>query len=316
MRHCSNLRRGFSLIELLTAMAVSGVLVGSMGVVLIMASSALERGTGPIDDERVAAEALADLQSDLAEATRFFRRDSRGVWFEVPDRDKDGVPEHILYEWSGVAGAPLTRSTNGAASGIVAADVRSLDFTYIIRPGLSQAVSTERLIAEFTSHVAGVSGSTTVTPTNWVAQVLRPAFTADTVSWKATKVRLRMRVNSPADGVFLVSLVAVGADNRPGSTVHASTELKESTLAGVMRTDDILFASCDPIPAGQAVAIVIKGVSGGNACDVGFLSSATPTMPFNLWRATSTTSGASWQGFGQSQNNIFEVHGTVTTQSR
>jgi len=316
MRQCSKSRRGFSLVELLTAMAVSGVLVGSMGVVLIMASSALERGTSPIDDERVAAEALADLQSDLAEATQFFRRDSRGVWFEVPDRDEDGVAEHILYEWSGVAGAPLTRSTNGAAAGVVAADVRSLDFTYIIRPGLTQAVSAERLIAEFTSHVTGVSGSTTITPTSWVAQVLRPTFTADTASWKATKVRLRMRLNAVPDGVFQVSLVAVGADNLPSATVYASTELKESTLSGTMRTDDILFGSCTPIPPGQAVAIVIKGVSGGNACDVGFLSSATPTMPFNVWSAVSTTSGASWQAFGQSQNNIFEVYGTVTTQSR
>jgi len=313
----SRQRHAFSLVELVLAMAVSGILVGAMGVVLITASSSLERGESPLDDDRTAALALADLQADLAEATRFFERTEYALWFEVPDRTGDGTAEHIRYAWSGIAGDPLTRSTNGGPPGIVAANVRDLDLTYVIRPGLQKAVSAERLIGEFALHAGASSTSTTITGTNWAAQILRPSFAGDVVSWNATKLRLRLRWSGAADATFRLSIVPLNPDNTPGTTPYTTLEIKETLLSAAFRTDEIILPDGQPIPAGQPVAIVIQGLSGATpACDLGLLASPTPTMPFNIWMATSTNSGASWQGHGQSQNFVFQVYGSATSVSR
>ncbi len=313
----NRLRAAFSLVELVLAMAVSGILVGAMGIVLITASSSLERGDSPLDGDRLASQALADLQADLSEATRFFERTEYAVWFEVPDRDGDGVAEHIRYAWSGVRGHPLTRSTNGGPAGIVAADVRDLNLTYAIRPGLQSAESAERLIAEFSAHAGSSSTSTVITSANRAAQVLRPSFAGDVVSWKATRVQLLLRQRGTADATFLISLVPLNADNTPGTTPYTTLEVKETQLGTSFRSDEFLLPDCQPIPAGQPVAIMIHGLSGSSdACEVGLLASSTPTMPFNIWMATSTTSGASWQGHGQSQNFVFQLYGTATSVSR
>lgn len=317
MQRSSESRRGFSLIELVMAMAVSGILVGAMAAALVTASSALERGEGAADFDRIACEALDDLQSDLSEATAFFERTATTVWFSVPDRDGDDVAEHIRYHWSGTTGDPLTRSTNGGPEGIVASGVQSLNLAFITRAGPKRATSKERLIAGFTSHAGATESAVPVTDTAWVGQIVMPAFAGDAVSWKATKVRLRLRQSGAADATSAIDIVSVGADNAPGGTVYATTTIKESLLSGGLRTDELVFSTCLPIPAGQPVAIVIRSATAGAAsCEVGFLTSATPTMPFNIWRITSGNSGGTWQGYGQTQNNYFEISGTVTTEAK
>lgn len=317
MQRSTRTHRGFSLVELILAMAVSGILVGAMGAALVTASSALERGEGAVDYDRIAAEALDDLQSDLAEATSFFERTTRTVWFSVPDRDGDDVEEHIRYSWSGNAGDPLLRSTNGGTEGIVAANVQSLNIGFFTRAGPKQTTSKEKLVAGFTSHAGATESAAAATDTSWVGQIVRPSFAGDVVSWKATKVRLRLRQSGAADATSRIDIVSVDANNAPGDTVYATTTIKESLLSAALRTDELVFSSCLPIPAGQPVAIVIRSATAGAAStEVGFLTSATPTMPFNLWRATSTNSGGTWQGSGQTQNNYFEILGTVTTEAR
>lgn len=317
MPRSSKNTRGFSLVELVMAMAVSGILVGAMAATLVTASSALEQGTGTFGSERAAAEAMADLQSDLAEAIEFYERTSTSVWFSVPDRNGDKVNEHIRYAWSGVPGEPLTRSTNGNTPAAIASDVRAFDLGFVVRPGPTQTELAERLIASFTTHAGATQSSTTVTNTAWTAQIVRPSFAADTVSWKATRVRLPLRQSGAAEAWARFSIVPVSTDGVPGTTPYASVDIRETTFSTSQRADTISFPACNPIPANQPVAIVVSGITAGAAaCDVGFLTSATPTMPFNLWRSSTANGGSTWQGYGQNQNTVFELYGTVTQETR
>ncbi len=314
--HRSSSRSAFSLVELITAMAVSGILVGAMGVVLITASSPLETGTGTHDDERVAAEAIADFESDIAGATKFFELSDKAVWFEVPDRNDDGQPEHIRYEWSGKADDPLTRSTNGAPPAPIAVGVQDLSISYIKRPGLTETVSAERLIAEFNTHPSSTEGFTAASSASRVAQIFRPALSADAATWTATRLQLKLKNNTAPDGTLRVSIVALEGANLPGSTTYASADIKESTYIGGGSIVEVSFATCDPIPAGQPVAILIQGLDGAAAAaDVAYLASASATMPFNVWMATTTNSGSTWQTYGQNRNLRFSVYGKVTTQA-
>jgi len=312
----TNTRSAFSLIELITALAVSSILVGSMGVVLVTASSALERGEGPGDGDRVAAEALTDLQADLAETIEFYERTATVVSFAVPDRNGNNRPERIRYSWSGTPGDPLLRSTNGGTAGVVAANVQQLDLSYKVRPGLTRSTSAERLIASFTAHTGATNAFDLTNSTEWSAEVFRPTFAADAVSWTASKVRLRLRRNGSASGSLEVSVRSVTDANTPGATVYASLNIAESALSSTIRWEDVLFPACNPIPAGSPVAIVVRGVSGAEVvCDVGYLINAAPNMPFNLWRCATDNSGGTWGSYGQTQNVLFEIYGTVVSEA-
>jgi hypothetical protein len=311
----SNAPRAFSLVELVTSLAISTILVGAMGVTLITASSAMERGIDGSARDRGASEAMAILQADLAAATGFYERTARSVWFSVPDRDHDGTEEHIRYSWSGIPGDPLKRSTNFATDADIAEDIRELSFTFDSRPGVTRTVSAERLLATFSSQTGATTSSTTITGNVWGAEIVRPTFAADVVDWKVTRLRLPLRSSGIVDAMANISIRALGSDNLPSSRVFAETEVRETMLLGTFRAEDVTFASCEAIPPGTPVAIVIRGISGTAApCMISYQNIATPVMPFNMWRCVSSNGGSSWTAFPQTQNIIFELYGIVTTE--
>lgn len=313
----SSKRRGFSLLELVTAVTISAALVGAMAVLIATSASAMERGVDGSACDRQAGNALADLQIDLSEATKLFEHTDTSIWFEVPDRDDDGVPEHIRYSWSGVAGDPLLRSTNGGTPGVVAADVRAFGLALSERPGLKRTESPEQLLASFTAHPDATSTAFAVSSTAWCAQVFRPAFAADVVSWKITRVRFRARYLSNPDGIYAVSLVPLDSARNPATPALVSTDERENALGGTYKWVEVPFAACPAIPPDQAVALRISGVSGTDGqCEIQTLVSDTPTMPFNAWAAGTANSGAAWTAYPQTRNLVYEVYGTVVVESR
>ncbi len=313
----SSNRRGFSLLELVTALAISATLVGAMAVLIATSASAMERGVDGSALDRAAGRALADLEIDLSEATRVFEQTPTSIWFEVPDRDEDGVPEHVRYTWSGVPGDPLLRSTNGGAPGVVAENVRAFGLALTERPGLKRAESEERLLASFTSHSGATSTAVGVTNAAWCAQVFRPSFAADVVAWKVTRVRFRARYSSNPDGTYAVALAPLDADRRSSTPLLASVNQRENVLGGTYQWVTVAFAACPELAPGQGVALRFSGVSGSDGqCEVESLVSATPTMPFNAWMTASANSGASWTAYPQTRSLVYEVYGTVVVESR
>lgn len=307
--------RGFTLLELITAVTISAALVGAMAVLIATSASAMERGVDGSAHDREAGRALADLEIDLSEATKFFEQTATSIWFEVPDRNDDGVPEHIRYSWSGVAGDPLLRSTNGGTPAVVAADVRAFGLALSERPGLKRTESEERLLASFAAHAGATSTAFGVSNTAWCAQVFRPNFAADVVSWKVTRVRFRARYFSNPDGIYAVAIAPLDSSRNPTTPVLVSASERENTLGGGYRWVEVPFAGCPAILPGQAVALRISGVSGTDGqCEVETLVSASPTMPFNSWAAGSVNSGANWTAYPQTRSLVYEVYGTVTVE--
>ncbi|MBX3403185.1 MAG: type II secretion system protein [Phycisphaeraceae bacterium] len=309
--------RGFTLLELITALTISAALVGAMAVLIATSASAMERGVDGSAHDREAGRALADLEIDLSEATKFFEQTATSIWFEVPDRNDDGVPEHIRYSWSGAAGDPLLRSTNGGTPAVVAADVRAFGLALSERPGLKRTESPEQLLASFTAHAGATSTAFSAGFTSWCAQVIRPNFAADVVSWKVTRVRFRAKRIPPHDGAYMVALVPLDNSRNPTTTVLASVNVNESTLGSGFAWVTVSFPTCAAIDPGQPVALRISGVSGTDGqCDVETLVSATPTMPFNTWAVGTVNSGTTWTAYPQTRNLIHEVYGTVVVESR
>lgn len=129
MKHRLLIRQGgFTLAELVIAMASSTMLVAGMGSAIFIAIQSTEEDTiagNTIDGTLLVDEIAADLRA----ASSFRERTATSVTFNVADRNGDTYPEVIRYSWSGVAGDPLFRTQNGNQVEI-AESVDALSFTY------------------------------------------------------------------------------------------------------------------------------------------------------------------------------------------
>ena len=133
-------RRGYTLIELVVAIASASVLMVGLSSALFVSAQALEMDNGATLEQSRAEQALARMVTDLGEATRFEVFSSNAARFYVPDRDGDGLEEELAYSWSGVAGAPLMLEQDGRSAALLK-DVASLDLHAITRSVAAQDVT-------------------------------------------------------------------------------------------------------------------------------------------------------------------------------
>lgn len=129
-----------SLLELTMAMVIGGIGFGVVtSAVMIMSKSAQLETAGPSVQTAGAARISEHLTADLRLALVFKEREANLVEFTVPDRDNDGLPELIRYEWTGAPGNQLTRLVDlsdaplEATPVVIAEDVAEFDLTYMLR---------------------------------------------------------------------------------------------------------------------------------------------------------------------------------------
>jgi hypothetical protein len=74
---------------------------------------------------------MADMAAEVQYALTVTEYTATAITVTVPDRtDANTNPETIRYAWSGVAGAPVTRSYNGGAAVSVVPSVQSFTLEY------------------------------------------------------------------------------------------------------------------------------------------------------------------------------------------
>lgn len=123
-------RPGYTLIELIVAVSVSGVLMAGLSSTMFIAFQASDTSNTPAAATLEAHTSLTHLSAELQYAQRLIAADNRTIRFTVPDRDSDLGSETIRYAWSGTAGDPLTRRYNGGTVATVAEDVHEFKLEY------------------------------------------------------------------------------------------------------------------------------------------------------------------------------------------
>ena len=124
-------RRGFTLVELVIAMAIMTLLVGAMGSAVVLASRALPDPDDLSRNLLRGQEVVGRIETDLLEATGVGEAEAGAITVVVPDRgyDADG-DETIRYAWSGKAGDPLTLEVNGKTAATLCEDVHAFSLEY------------------------------------------------------------------------------------------------------------------------------------------------------------------------------------------
>jgi len=124
---------GFTLLELTLSVAVLAILMGTMVSSIVIASRSLDDGATQAGQMLTGADALEQLNADLASATDFAERTATATTFTVPDRTGDGLPETIRYRWSGPPDGQLLRQVNGGPAAVLAEDVQHFSLSYHVK---------------------------------------------------------------------------------------------------------------------------------------------------------------------------------------
>ncbi|MCX5691810.1 MAG: prepilin-type N-terminal cleavage/methylation domain-containing protein [Planctomycetota bacterium] len=320
-------RRGFTLVEVVTAMGISSVVLVGMGTAVLVASRAVPAAQSRHASVVSLAEAGRMMTEDLSCATSFLVIDGRAVEFLVPDRDRDGKPEQIRYEWSPGNSPGLTRQTNGGGSTTISDPLNAAAFTYqlgskvVTEHTTEQTTSAETLLANFDGWALAPLPTITNNPVgtaSWAAQyftINRIALPSTVTAIALTRVRLVLQRTSTV-GTLSVGIHAAGTGVRPATIpVGTPAVLAASSLPSFAAWVDL------PMPADVRVeanvsnfVIVVKGTQNATATAQMYSSIlATADGGIAMW---SNDSGSTWLPAASTQNSNdhrFAVYGTYTT---
>ncbi|MBL8990838.1 MAG: prepilin-type N-terminal cleavage/methylation domain-containing protein [Phycisphaerae bacterium] len=315
-------RRAFTLLELLTALAVSGVVLAGIGSALLAAARALPPKSDPVAASLSAAEAVATLTDDLRFATTVTTATATAVQFTVPDRTGDGTPETIRYEWP-APGGPLLRTFNGAQATLIDS-VAAFELRYTVATATESRTTTttsaETLFASFDgwSGVTPTTGTTTINATSWGAEyfsINQPGIPRAATNFRFTRVRAVLHRTRPSGDISVAIHRAIGGGSQEPPTDPMSQPAVENIASYPIAPAwiDIPLPSGTPVTDAQnEFVLVIKGANGGGVLWSHYTSLSAPkdAAPTAIW---SVDSGASWNPSASDRyrtDHRFQVYGT------
>ncbi|MCX5713550.1 MAG: prepilin-type N-terminal cleavage/methylation domain-containing protein [Candidatus Omnitrophica bacterium] len=132
MSQISRAAKGFTIIELIIAILLISILVGSIWLVFNVGFSAYYSQWRRSGVKGEVGRAFTRLVNELHLADNLTSSQAASLTFTA-DTDYNGVDETITYSWSGTAGAPLRRSKSApspAENLTLVNSVNSLAFSY------------------------------------------------------------------------------------------------------------------------------------------------------------------------------------------
>jgi hypothetical protein len=281
---------GLTLLETVAAVAVTSIILLGIGSAMLLAGRA-----------------LPDTRNSTAQTVA-------GIEFTVADRSGDTNPEVIRYEWSGTAGAPLTRRYNAGASVEVLANVQDFSLTYDL-----QTISTQIPQANESAETLLIGYDSSqdyhdypIKDTEWYSEYLRPTLPQDAVSWKVTRVRFQAKqAGLLTFGETRAQLQLPTAGGLPSGIVVDESTFYENLLPLLYFVQEVTYAHASGLSPQQGLCLVFQWVSSGDgSCKL--LGRDRNVSAANIALLKSTDRGVSWSSL-PSQSLLFSVYGTVTT---
>jgi hypothetical protein len=307
-----------TLIEMTVSLALLTVILGGSASLVLVASRALAAdGSNAAADVTVARAAASQVVDDLKVASALTERTPTAVTMTVPDRTGDGTPETVRYAWGGTPGDPLTRSLNGGPAGVVAANVRALNLSYLAKTvgkpppveGAEVVRASHDTAAEANEALYGVTAS------RGVAACFVPPPVADAVSWRPTRCRVLVRRNSGAVGTLTLTVRYADAARKPAGAALATSSVLLATLAdGATGYAEFAFPTAVALDPAKGVCLAVGYAPvSGTGCSVVYDGASTDAA---LAWATTADGGATWTTPTAAAALEFYAYGRVTTQAR
>jgi prepilin-type N-terminal cleavage/methylation domain-containing protein len=257
-------RRGFTLVEVVTNLAVASILLLSIGSAMMVVARSLPTGRTEPELRAAAAAALDAVAADLETAVSVVSASDRRVSVTVPDRDSDGKPEELTFTWDGSSGGLLERVVNGGKAETLAAGVRDFALGYHRRLVTTTTTNDTAAGDEVDVLRIGRTGAVDFALTGLAAVGVSflPALPGGTTSWTVARVSLPLAPSGAADGVFALQVRGGDATTgAPNGAVLVQLLINESSIksAGVY---DFTLPSPVSFNPGDRACVVLRHVSG------------------------------------------------------
>jgi hypothetical protein len=294
------------------SVGVTSVILLGLGSAMLIAGRAIPQAQDATSMTLAAAAAAEQMATELQYAIAVSQRSATMIQFAVPDRNGDGVPETIRYEWSGTAGAPLTRKYNGGTIVPILADVREFALAYDMTT-ISQEIpqgneSAETLLVRY--DASEDYQDYPIKSGEWYGEYFRPSLPADAVTWKITRVRFYTTPGGASFGQTKVQLQLPTEAGLPSGIVVEEKTMYESLLPLLYIEYEARYEHVSGLSPLQGFCLVFKWVSDAEACKL--LGRDRDVTPTNIALLKTTNQGASWSTLA-GQSLLFSVYGTVTT---
>lgn len=288
--------RGFTLIEVVLALSVLGIVLAALGSVLTLSLRALPNRGDATEQPLIVARVLEQMSDDIQSAKKIASTSST-LTLTIPDRDANGSDEVIEYAWGATRGAALRRRVNSGSWTTVIASVSSAAFNVerfasrIDGSGTMVDSSEQILSAWETGATASHSLSTTV----WVAQTVLPVLPADAVAWKPTKIEVNVRNVTPIDGVVVVDLRTPNSDGTPSATSLFTASINESSMTSSYAWYTVSLSGMSSLSPSSGISIVFR--TNGSGVVAGRMQGLTTGVASPGLLATSANGGGLWTTF-------------------
>ena len=320
-RRCCRNRGGFTLIEMLTSIAILSIVMTATVSAIVLVGRATPQSSDSAGQLSDAAAVHAQISAELTYATGVSECAASAITFTVADRTGDGVADVIRYAWSGVAGAPLTRSLNGAAPAVLLPSVSSFSLVYDRYRQRNPPTYTEGDETLLHGYTATSSLSRQpISSSALLGQYVNPTFPADAEFWRITRLRVRATNHGGAGGETRVQVrESTGVLNTPSALVLEQARLLESDLPddstyadtnlAAVPWKEITFAGARRLPVQRGVQVVFFWVSDTHSCDVIYQIAGGPAGS-----SRSVDGGTSWTPVGTGTVPL-QIWGRIATRA-
>ncbi len=256
-------RCGFSLIELVTSLAIISILMVAMGSAMVIATRGLPDTSSPFAKKMDAAQVVGQLADEVAYATTILKMSPTELEFVV---DRNGTPITILYVWDGTPGDPLIREYNDGPDVTVIENVQDFNLTYnltVPEPTIVVIEGPEELFMAQDGSNSGTASDFALTSKATCAEVFKPVLPGDAISWSITRVKFIASPDGSISGSFAVDVMTENTGTgKPASTVDGVLVAEEDLVAN--NWHEVQFTNAGGLSPSDSYFMVFNRQSGNN----------------------------------------------------
>ena len=316
--NASNRRRGVTLLELMVSLPTATILIGAMAACVTLMMRAKSQDETLFRSAYDLSQAATQIASDLESATAHVSSSATHMEFVVPDRNGDGLPEQMRYEWSGTIGANANKilwKYNQQPLEVLFEDVGEFSLqknTTSVPVTVSNHLFSERAVLKSVNAFPGVAfREQAINASNSIGQYFIPDISGSGIKWDLGTVRIMVRAaDANKDGILCVRVMRSDTTSKlPVLPILAEVMIAESRLGPTYQWLNIPIAPVSWQSQGAPLCITLSyGGGSGDVAFVQFVENGTG-MPSNANLVSSANGGVTWTASTNSRGLRFYAYG-------